>query len=215
MKQGHIEIPGKLDVRMCEGVCLGTLMSPAEVTRAIAGYSDSVQSVARRWTLCGDVEPAIFSALQASGHPQQRNERMTVLASSSGLLHAVFTHQAGPFQHRYVVPLYDPKVMSCVRAVACGDALGYSLGGQGTHAAIWAADFGVKEFQPLLGLCRETLPGDEERVLQEYAAAVVELREPDRIPSVADGVVVRLASVTAIAPDALIDKVAKRKGFWR
>lgn len=215
MKQGQIEETERLDFRLREGVYLGALMSPAEVARAVAGRSKSLQKAACRWTLCGDVEPTIFSALQASGHPQQKNERMTVLASSSGLGHAVFTHQAGALQHRFVVPLYEAKVVNCVRAIAHGDSFGYSLGGEGSHAAIWATDFSAAEFMPLLPFCRAEPLGQEERVLQEYVATVLELRDPERIPSSLDGVAVRFASVTAIAPDEVIAKVAASKGILR
>lgn len=215
MKQGQIEATDKFDFRLREGVYLGALMSPAEVARAVAGCSESVRDAACRWTLCGDIEPAIFSTLQASGHPQQENERMTVFVSSLGLGHAVFTHQAGPLQHRFVVPLYESKVVNCVRAVAHGDSLGYSLGGEGSCAAIWQTDFGVAEFLPLLPLCRAAPLGHEERVLREYVATVLELRDPERIPSSLDGVAVRFASVTAIAPDEVIAKVAANKGLFR
>jgi len=208
MKTGQTAEPENVDVKLREGIYLGALMSPAEVMRATAGRREGLRGTAQRWTFCGDVDPTIFSMLQASRHPQRDNERLTVLVSASGLRYAVFTHQAGPFQHRYVAALFDPKVVSCVRAVAHGDALGFSLGGEGTQAVIWPTEFGVREFLPLLPLCDETPLRQEKHVLREFVDTVLELRDPRRIPSSMNGVVVRFASVSAIAPEALIEQAS-------
>lgn len=208
MKPAQIQEQRKVDFKLRDGIYLGTLLSPAEVAQATAERSERLPSAAQRWTLCGDVDPSVFSMLHASGQPQQSNERLTILVSASGQRYVVFTHQVGVFQHRYVAALFDTKMMRCVRAVAHGDALGFSLGGEGAQALIWPTAFGVMEFLPLLPLCRETPQGQEKRMLREFADTVLELRDPRRIPSALDGVTVRYASVSAIAPEALIDKVA-------
>lgn len=212
MKSVQIQDQGKIDVKLRDGVYLGTLLSPAEVAQATAERSERLPCEVQRWTLCGDVDPSVFSMLHASGQPQRSNERLTVVVSESGMRYAVFTHQVGVFQHRYVAALFDQKMVRCVRAVAHGDALGFSLGGEGTHALIWPTAFGVMEFLPLLPLCCETPPGQEKRMLRDFADTVLELRDPRRIPSALDGVTVGFASVSAIAPEALIDKVAAHHG---
>ncbi|WP_291216363.1 hypothetical protein [Hydrogenophaga sp.] len=215
MKQDQTAELKKVDFKLREGIYLGALLSPADVKKATAGVGTALPGALHRWTLCGDIDPTIFSMLEASGYPQQENERLTVLAAASGLHYAVFTHQAGPFQHRYVAPLFDHKVANCVRAVAHGDALGYSLAGDGPTAAVWAASFGVREFQPLLPMCKEASLGLGESALREYVDTVLELRDPRRIPSSLEGVAVKLASVSAVAPEQLIEKLAAHHYIWK
>lgn len=213
MQQVHDEAQSNEIFKAREGIYLGTLMSPAEVARATAGRKEKLKD-AQRWTMCGDIDPDIFSMLQAAGHPQQEWERLTVFSGPSGARYAVVTHQAGPFQHRYVAPLFDAKVARCIRAVAHGDTFGYLLGGGAAHAAIWETRFGVQEFLPLLPLCSDPPVGREEVVLKEYLNTVLELRRPERIPSAFDGVAVRFASVSAISPKDLIKQVGVHPGLW-
>ena len=208
----HVE-EKSTDSKLCEGVYLGALMSPAEVKSATSGRSNAVPGELHRWTLCGDVDPIIFSMLNAHGNLQQDNERLTVFGNDLELHYAVFTHQAGYFQHRFLVPLYDPKAAACVRAVAHGDAMGYSLAGQGTKATVWATRLGVKELMPLLPMCSEAPAGRERHVLRDYVDTVMHLRDPKCIASSVEGLDVRFASVSAIAPESLLDRIAGRLGL--
>jgi len=207
MKAGHLEHTS-LDFQLCTGAYLGSLMSPADVKRATAGRAQSLPDELYRWTLCGEIDQALFSLLRACGHPQQGRERLTVVGQSPQVRYAVFTHQAGSFQHRFLVPLYDPKAAAFISAVAHGDAMGYSLAGQGSEAAVWATRLSATELMPLLPMCSESVAGSESMVLRDYVDVVMRLRDPSCIPSVTKGVDVKLASVSAIAPDCLLDRVA-------
>lgn len=213
MKQGQHDHQRALGCKVIDGIYIGALKSPAEVAKALAGRHEVPPGVSRRWTLCGDIDTMMFETLQACGHPQQRNERLSIFGGESGARYAVITHQAGNFQHRYLAPLFEPRVVACVKAIAHGDALGYLLGGEGEQAAVWPSDFGMREFLPLLSMCTDTPKGLEaERVVGEFFESVLELKDPGRIPSL-DGTQVRLASVSAIAPELLIKEVNEWRGL--
>lgn len=208
MKTGHHSEHSHLDFQLCTGVYLGSLMSPADVRRATAGHGEDFPVELYRWTLCGEMDHANFLLLGACGHPQKNSERLTVFEQDPHHHCAVFTHQAGSFQHRFLVPLYDPKAAEFLRAVAHGDAMGYSLAGQGSQAAVWATTLGASELMPLLPLCGESMAGREPQVLRDYVEMVMRLRDPGCIQSDTQGITVKFASVSAIAPDRLLDRIA-------
>lgn len=215
MKQGQHDEQRAHGCKVIDGIYIGALKSPAEVAQAFSGRNELHPGVTRRWTLCGEVDQMMFETLHACGHPEQRNERLSVFGGESGVRYAVITHQAGSFQHRYLAPLFEPKVVAFVKAVAHGDALGYLLGGEGAQAAVWQSDFGIREFLPLMSMCTDTPKGLEaERVVEEFFESVLELKDPGRIPSL-DGTRVRLASVSAIAPELLIKEINEWRGFQR
>lgn len=70
-------------------------------------------------------------------------------------------------------------------------------------------------FQPLLPMCKEASLGLGESALREYVDTVLELRDPRRIPSSLEGVAVKLASVSAVAPEQLIEKLAAHHYIWK
>lgn len=199
--------------KIAHGVYIGTLMSPTEVARATAGRESPVYSALHRWTLCGDVSPTVFEVVQAVQMGGSRaNERVTAFSSPAGHGYVVFTHQIGSFQNRYFVPLFDARVKECLEQIARDGALGYSLAGENNQAIVWRTVLGPRDFVPLKAMCGAVPEGDEEAVLEEYARLLGEVRDPARIPSVLEGVSVRYASVSAIPPNDLVTRLARRYG---
>lgn len=200
------------DFRIAYGVYLGRLMSPDEVANAVAGRENPAYSTLHRWTLCGDVSPTGFELLQLLHRNSDANERVTAFSSPAGHSYVMFTHQVGAFQHRYFVPLYDSKVAQCLEDVTRDGTLGYSLGGDSHQAIVWRSSLGPRDLLPVKAMCGVVEEGDEEAVLEEYSQLLAEARVPARIPSVLDGVAVRYASVSAIAPTDLMARLARRYG---
>ena len=199
--------------KVTHGIYIGTLMSPTEVARATAGRDSPVYGALRRWTLCGDVSPTVFELVQAVQLGTSRaNERVTAFSSPAGHGYVVLTHQIGSFQHRYFVPLFDARVKECLEHITRDGALGYSLAGENNQAIVWPTVLGPRDFVPLKAMCGAVPEGDEEVVLEEYARLLGEVRDPARIPSVLEGVSVRYASVSAIPPNDLVTRLARRYG---
>jgi hypothetical protein len=199
--------------KIAHGVYMGTLMSPTEVARATAGRDSPVYGALHRWTLCGDVSPTVFELVQAVQMGSSRtNERVTAFSSPAGHGYVVFTHQIGSFQHRYLVPLYDSRVKECLEHITRDGVLGYSLAGENNQAIVWRTVLGPRDFVPLKPMCGTVADGQEEAALEEYSRLLGEARDPARIPSVLEGVFVRYASVSAIPPNDLVTRLARRYG---
>jgi hypothetical protein len=194
------------------GVYVGALMSPAQVARATKHHPTETCKALARWTLCGDVSPAAFSVLRAAGWPARVCERLTVLTSPMSLTYWVAAHQVGSFQHRFIAPLFDASVKTCVSALSRGEPLGYSMAGEGDQAVVWASRADAPAFAPVLALCTELPAGDEETVLSDYSAAVNELRHPERISSLIEDKAVTHTSVSVIAPRQILERLAARYG---
>jgi hypothetical protein len=204
---------GITNFRIAHGVYMGVLMSPSEVAAATCNRPGELARALARWTLCGDISPSVFELLRATQMLSGAIERVTAFSSGSGLHYATFTHQVGAFQHRYLVPLFDRRVVQCLEDV-CGDgALGYSLAGESDEAIVWPSMLGPRDFMPLKALCASVPAGHEEQVLEEYSSVLREARDPERIPTVIAGTPVRFASVTAVPPGALVARLATRYGL--
>lgn len=107
---------------------------------------------------------------------------MTAFSSRTGWHYATFTHQVGGFQHRYLVPLFDSRVVQCFEEVCGEGALGYSLAGENDQAVVWRSVLGPRGFMPVKALCGTVPEGQEEQVLEEYSTVLREARGPERIP---------------------------------
>lgn len=202
--------------KVTQGVYVGVLMSPAEVSAATRGREGEGEGDLyrglRRWTLCGDVSPALLEVLRVARMKFGSNERISAFTAPSGLHYAVFTHQLAVFQHRYVVPLFDSVVVRCMQEVVQGGGLGYCLAGENDQAIVWPSVAGAREVMPIAALCGGVADGQEEQALEEYSRMLRELCEPQRVPSLLPGVAVQYASVSAIAPLDLMERMTQRFG---
>lgn len=208
----HKETHGQLPTyKVKHGVYLGVLMSPTEVAQATRSRDDQYISL-HRWTLCGEVSPAVFDILQLTQMRPGNNERVTALTAPSGLNYALFTHQVAMFQHRYVVPLFDRQVAECIDKVGHQGGLGYSLAGEGELALVWPSTLAARDVMPLQVLCSGVPEGREEQALEEYSRMLSDAQDPQRIPSLVEGCVVRHVSVSAIPPRDVVERMTRRYG---
>lgn len=201
------------DFKIAPGIYLGVLMSPAEVATATHGREEAVYKALERWTLCGDVSPSAFHVMEYVTKVERANERLTAFSSPAGFGYAMFTHQVGAFQHRYLVPLFDSRVTECLDDITTDGTLGFSLAGDDSQAIVWRTVLGPRDFLPLKVMCGEVPHGQEELALEEYARLLAEARDPARIPSVLDGVTVKYASVSGIPPNDVLTRLATRYGL--
>lgn len=196
--------------RITHGVYMGVLMTPSEVAAATSNRPGELSRALSRWTMCGDIAPSVFELLRATQMLKGANERVTAFSSGAGLHYATFTHQVGAFQHRYLAPLFDSRVIQCLEDVCSEGALGYSLGGETDEAIVWRSVLGPRDFVPLKALCARVPEGQEEQVLEEYVTVLREARDPERIPTLLTGTPVRFVSVTAVPPGDLLARLATR-----
>lgn len=198
--------------KVAHNVHVGVLMAPMEVARATRDREGGLYRGLLRWTLCGEVSPAMFDVLQATEMRLGKNERITAFSGPSGLNYALFTQQMAMFQHRYLVPLYDGQVARCMDEVGRLGGLGYSLAGEGDHALVWPSVLGARDVMPLHVLCGAVAEGQEEQAVDEYSRMLAEARHPQRIPSLVQGTVVRHVAVSAIPPLDVFRRLTQQCG---
>lgn len=191
---------------------VGALLSPEDVASATKSrpHPKALAESLQRWTLCGDVWPDLFEVLQVSFSMNGLHERISSLDAPSGRHYAIITHQAGSYQHRYLLPLFDAKVAKCIEEISRDGRLGYSLAGEGQMAIVWASAMQAHDFAALRELCGEVPEGEEEDALDEYACALLAARAPEQVPSLIDGTDVQYAGVSAVAPQELVLRFARR-----
>jgi hypothetical protein len=201
------------NLRIGQGLYLGTLMSPEEVAQATATRDNPAYSTLHRWTLCGDVSPTLFDLVSVMQKRTAANERVTAFSSPAGNNYLAVTHQIGAFQHRYFLPLFDAKVTECLDAITRDGSLGYSLGGENDQAIVWPSVLRLRDFVAVRSMCGNVPEGKEQETLEEYAKLLGEAQDPARIPSVVEGVTVKYASVSAIPPIDVVARLARRYGM--
>lgn len=195
------------------GLHLGRLMSPEEVASATSERQSPVFASLRRWTLCGDISPNLFDVFRSRNLLPSAVERVTAFTAGSGVRYAVFSHQIGTFQHRFLLPLFEERVAKCLEEASRQPSLGYSLAGDGDEAIVWRSVLAPGHIAPLRQLVSSVGASQDEAVLAEYSRVIQEVSDPRRIPSVSPDQVVKRVSLTAVPPFELVSRIADRYGI--
>lgn len=198
----HHSTPGVTDpTEPWPGVCMGRLMRPEEVVLALASRPEAVRSaVGGSWTLCGELSRQVFSWLQTSGLCGRALERLTAFVSPAGGTYAVLTQQAEAFQHRFLLPLYEPSVRAFVTEIGCS-SLAYSLAcARGSDALVWRSRIAARHILPLQTMAAPLAGRRQLEVMREYGLVVHQMTVPSQIPSLTAGKAVRDVSVTLLVP---------------
>lgn len=86
------------------------LMNPHEVDLAFkVDMVDARHLVLGHWLLTGAVNHELFAKLRVDAG-KNTFAGLEILTTPADAAYAVFCSQLGPFQHRHVLPLYEPKV---------------------------------------------------------------------------------------------------------
>jgi len=179
-----------------------TIMSPEEVQ---AGMPPGQQGVADQlrghWMLCGDVDHRMFELLMSS-KVYEVGHRASAFTSPTGSGYALFTHQVGTHQHRFVLPMWSEEVRHYLDALE-HEPYGFMLGDEGERSG-WVLP-GVAtagELAPLRELCLKQ-PALSDELLAELPMAVVVLSAPDAIPTLFAHTQVEAVSVSVVVPSPL------------
>ena len=99
---------------------MGRLMSPEEVEEATEDHDQRTrQRVRGHWFLCGDCSQDMFDDIVRQGDVALRHS-LGVFQRGDGTKFLVVTHQLGNAQHRFLVPMWDPRVPDLLDAVSLG-----------------------------------------------------------------------------------------------
>lgn len=160
------------------------IFTPRDATKAAVTFDKDVrESIQGQWLLCGDVSSRMFSQLRDAS-PNGVGTRLTAFNSPTGEAYAVITHQAGSFQHRLVVCLYDPPVRQLLSAVCAGERIGFLLGKQDEHLAMFVENpHQPVAYAPLLAMAKAKPVEAQDRALLELPKVVAVMSDVNQVPS--------------------------------
>ena len=177
---------------------VGRLMSPDEVDEATEGYDHQTrQRVRGHWFLCGDCSQEMFDGIARHGEAALRYS-LGVSQRGDDTKFLVITHQLGNAQHRFLVPMWDPRVPDLLDAVGRG-RYSISLARKGDTRAVvlpTAAD------APMAQRLRNHLHVPEQQqiqaLLQTLPALIEQAAQPQRIPTLVEGQDISDVSVSIV-----------------
>ena len=179
-----------------EEVAQATFKQPAQVRKKTLGH----------WLLAGDVCSEMFRLLkdvQGEIFPM----RITGFSSSDGAAYCTLVHQVRHFQHRFVMPLYDPAVRCFIEALSKSDGMIFSLGNDdGNEALLFPCPVRPNDFLPLLAMSSDASLDEQRNALKELQFMLPVIASPLLVPSLFGGVLVQHVSVSLLLP-CVIDEV--------
>ena len=189
---------------------VGRLMSPKEVEEATEGYDHQTrQRVRGHWLLCGDCSQEMFDHIARLGAAALRHS-LGVIQRDDGTKFLVVTHQLGNAQHRFLVPMWDPRVPDLLDAVSLG-RYSISLARKGdTQALVLSAAANA----PLSKELRKHLdiPMPEPQQLQALLRALPQLMEtaaePEQFSNLMEGLAIADVSVSIVF-DAMLPNLSQ------
>ena len=160
------------------------LFTPRDATKVAVTYEKDVrENIHGQWLLCGDVSSKMFSRLREA-NTEEVATRLTAFNSPTGEAYAVVSHQVGSLQHRLIVCLYDPPVQQLLSAVCAGEPLGYMLGNQGEHLAVFVENpHQPVAYAPLLAMAKVKPVEAQDRALLELPRVVAAMSDVKQVPS--------------------------------
>ena len=178
---------------------VGRLMSPKEVEEATEDYDHQTrQRVRGHWSLCGDCSQEMFDNIAQLRNVALRHS-LGVFQRNDGTKFLVVTHQLGSAQHRFLVPMWDPRVPDFLDAVSSG-RYSISLARKGdTQAVVLSADADA----PLaIELRKHLMPMPDPQQLQSLLRALPQFMEtvatPEEFPNLQEGLAITDVSVSIV-----------------
>ena len=190
------------------------LMDPLEVKTAIENRHPEIGSwTSGKWYLCGDVRSELFGMLKAEFRDAIA-VRLTAYTTPAGGHYAVVSHQLFRWAHRFVLPLYEPKVQEMLMEMQKAK-LGFIFGNEGAQDAVLTrSPLSRAAFAPLLAMSN-SLPTDSVlKVIAELPRVISAMNFPKQVPSLRRGEKVEDVSVSVVLPTQAIAQFCshKRKG---
>ncbi len=189
---------------------MGRLMSPEEVEEATEGYDPQVQSRIRgHWFLCGDCSQDMFDDIARQGDFALRHA-LGVFQRGDGTKFLVVTHQLGNAQHRFLVPMWDPRVPNLLDALSQGQT-SISLARKGdTQAVVLSATADAPLTLELRKHLDMHIPGPQQlqRLLQALPKLMETAAEPENFPELMEGMAVTDVSLSVVF-DAMLPNLSQ------
>jgi hypothetical protein len=176
-------------------------MDPLEVKKAVENHPSGVGSWTKeKWYLCGDAKSELFSMFKADFR-ESVAVRLTAYDTPAGGSYAVISHQIYGWTHRFVLPLYEPKVRTMLLDLQSAE-LGFMFGNEGgKDAVLLNCPLGAPAFAPLFAKSNPLRKSELQDVLEELPKVIRTMKEPSQVPSLRRGERVTDVSVSAVLPN--------------
>ena len=196
---------------------VGRLMSPKEVEEATEDYDHQTrQRVRGHWLLCGDCSQEMFDGIARQGEAALRYS-VGVSQRGDDTKFLVITHQLGNAQHRFLVPMWDPRVPNLVEAFSQGQ-ISISLERKGDTQSVVLSLTADAPYALELGKHLDMYMPDPQRLqalLRGLPQWMETAAEPEQFPNLMEGLAITDVSVSivfdAMLPN-LIQLLAKKLG---
>lgn len=176
------------------------LINPLEVKTAIENRPLEVGSrTSGKWYLCGDVRSEFFAMFKAEFRDAIA-VRLTAYITPAGGHYAVVSHQLFGWAHRFVLPLYEPKVQEMLMEMQKAE-LGFIFGNEGAQDAVLTrSPLSRVAFAPLLAMSNSLHNNSALKVIAELPRVISAMNEPKQVPSLRRGEKVEDVSVSFVLP---------------
>ena len=179
---------------------VGRLMSPKEVEEATEDYDHQTrQRVRGHWLLCGDCSQEMFDGIARQGEAALRYS-LGVSQRGDDTKFLVVNHQLGNAQHRFLVPMWDPRVPNLVEALSQGQT-SISLARKGDTQAVVLSLTADAPYALELRKHLDMFMPDPQR-LQALLRAMPEwmetAAEPEQFPNLMEGLAITDVSVSIV-----------------
>ena len=189
---------------------MGRLMSPEEVDEATEDHDHQTrQRVRGHWFLCGDCSQEMFDHIARQGDATLRHA-LGVIQRDDGTKFLVVTHQLGNAQHRFLVPMWDPRVPNLLEAFSQGQT-SISLARKGDTQAVVLSLTADAPYALELRKHLDMLMPDPQQ-LQELLRALPQFMEtaaePEQLPNLIEGLAITDVSVSIVF-DAMLPNLSQ------
>ena len=189
---------------------VGRLMSPNEVDEATEDYDHLTRlRVEGHWFLCGDCSQEMFDGIARHGEAALRYS-LGVSQRGDDIKFLVVNHQLGNAQHRFLVPMWDPRVPNLVEALSQGQT-SISLARKGDTQAVVLSLTADAPYALELRKHLDMFMPDPQR-LQALLRAMPEwmetAAEPEQFPNLIEGLAITDVSVSIVF-DAMLPNLSQ------
>ena len=189
---------------------VGRLMSPKEVEEATEDYDYLTrQHVRGHWFLCGDCSQEMFDGIARQGEAALRYS-LGVSQRGDDAKFLVITHQLGNAQHRFLVPMWDPRVSNLLEAFSLGQT-SISLARKGdTQAVVLSLTADAPFALELRKHLNMSMPEPQQlhallRAMPEWMETAA---EPEHFPNLMEGAAVTDVSLSIVC-DAMLPSLSQ------
>lgn len=164
------------------------LLNPFEVDAAFKDYPSQARHRLRGlWMLVGAVNGEMYSAFKANADHDVAAQ-LTVFPTPAGAAYGVATCQIGAHQHRFVLPLFDSKVVQLL-ASATKDSISIYLesAGELREGMLYECLLAPEQFIPARAMSRTIDHQKQEDFIREFPSVISEMLTLDLMSSLNAG----------------------------